>query len=95
MPDSNLPIDPDTILPMPVENFANIAIDAALWLVQESQEAIANKTTFDPDPKNCFKMFGRLPAVRVLRDLTEDHRRRCSEAMPTRPTASGLKGGES
>jgi hypothetical protein len=74
MPDRNLPIDPNTILPMPVENFADIAIDAALWLVLESQEAIANKTAFDPDPENCFKVFGRLPAVRVLRDLSEDQR---------------------
>jgi hypothetical protein len=59
---------------MTVESFADTAINAGLRLVQESQEAIANKTAFDPDTENCFKVFGRLPAVRVLRDLTEDQR---------------------
>ncbi|MEW6639399.1 MAG: hypothetical protein AB1586_02770 [Pseudomonadota bacterium] len=74
MCDENLPIDPKTILPMSVEHFADTAIDAAIWLVRESLDAIANKTAFDPDPENCFKVLGGPPAVRELRDLTEDQR---------------------
>jgi hypothetical protein len=74
MCDEDLPLDPNTILPMSVERFADIAIDAAIWLVRESLEAVANKTAFDPDPENCFRVLGRPPAVRELRDLTEDQR---------------------
>jgi hypothetical protein len=74
MPDNNLPIDPTTVLPMAIEQYADIAIDAALWLDRESLDAIANKTKFDPNPENCFKVLGRRPAVRSLRDLTEDQR---------------------
>lgn len=51
-----------------------MVVTAALWLVRESLDAIANKTAFDPDPNNRYRVFGRPPAVRVLRDLTEDQR---------------------
>lgn len=74
MCDENLPLDPNTILTMSVEHFADIAVDAAIWLVRESLDAIANKTAFDPDPDNCFRVLGRRPAVRELRDLTVDQR---------------------
>ncbi|WP_035669031.1 hypothetical protein [Bradyrhizobium liaoningense] len=37
-------------------------------------DAIANKTDFDPDPENCFRVLGRLPAIRELEDLTEEQR---------------------
>jgi hypothetical protein len=74
MPDNNIPLDTNTILRMPIEPFADIAIDAALWLVREAMDAIANQTAFDPDPENCFKVLGRLPAIRQLRDLTEEQR---------------------
>lgn len=59
---------------MRVEAFAEFAVEAALWLVRESMDAVANKTDFDPDPKNCFRVLGRLPAIRELRDLTEEQR---------------------
>jgi hypothetical protein len=42
--------------------------------VCESLDAIANKTAFDPDPDSRFRVLGGPPAVRVLRDLTEDQR---------------------
>ena len=74
MPDQNLPLDPNTMLPMRVEAFAEFAVEAALWLVRESMDAIANKTDFDPDPENCFRVLGRLPAIREQGDLTEDQR---------------------
>jgi hypothetical protein len=74
MPDHNLPLDPNTILPMRVETFAEFAVEAALWLVRESMDAIANKTDFDPDPENCFRVLGRLPAIRQLAELTEEQR---------------------
>ncbi|WP_420967124.1 hypothetical protein [Bradyrhizobium sp. B120] len=74
MPDNNLPLDTDIVPRLEVEHFANFAVDAALWLVRESMDAIANKTDFDPDPENCFRVLGRLPAIRQLRDLTEDQR---------------------
>lgn len=74
MPDHLPPIDPDTVLGLQLEHFADMAVTAALWLVRESLDAIANKTAFDPDPNNLYRMFGRPPAVRVLRDLTEDQR---------------------
>jgi hypothetical protein len=69
-----LPLDPAAILPMRVEAFAEFAIESALWLVQESMNAIANKTDFDPDPHNCFRVLGRLPAIRQLKELTEEQR---------------------
>jgi hypothetical protein len=74
MCDENLPIDPNTVIAMQLEHFADMAVTAALWLVRESLDAIANKTAFDPDPNNRFRVLGRPPAVRVLRDLTEDQR---------------------
>lgn len=74
MPNHDLPLDPTTILPMRAEAFAEFAIEAALWLVRESIDAIANKTEFDPNPENCFKVLGRLPAIRQLEDLTEEQR---------------------
>lgn len=74
MPDQDLPLDPNTILPMRVESFAEFAVEAALWLTRESMDAIANKTDFDPDPENCFRVLGRLPAIRELEDLTEEQR---------------------
>ena len=74
MPNHDLPLDPTTILPMRVETFAEFGIEAALWLVRESIDAIANKTKFDPNPENCFKVLGRLPAIRQLEDLTEEQR---------------------
>ncbi|WP_375791108.1 hypothetical protein ACE102_03725 [Bradyrhizobium sp. vgs-9] len=74
MPDHDLPVDPNTILPMRVETFAEFAVESALWLVRESMDAIANETEFDPDPENCFRVLGRLPAIRELRDLTEEQR---------------------
>ena len=74
MPDHNLPLDPNTMPPMRVETFAEFAIESALWLVRESMDAIANKTDFDPDPENCFRVLGRLPAIRQLEELTEEQR---------------------
>ena len=74
MPDHNSPLDPNTMPHMRAEMFAEFAIESALWLVRESMDAIANKTDFDPDPKNCFRVLGRLPAIRELRDLTEEQR---------------------
>lgn len=74
MCDQDLPLDPKTILPMRVESFAEFAVEAALWLTRESMDAIKNKTDFDPDPENCFRVLGRLPAIRQLRDLTENQR---------------------
>jgi hypothetical protein len=74
MPDHNPPIDPDTIPTMRAEMFADFAIESALWLVRESMDAIANQTDFDPDPENCFRVLGRLPAIRELQDLTEEQR---------------------
>ncbi len=74
MPDHNPPMDPNTIPTMRVEMFAEFAIESALWLVRESMDAIANKTDFDPDPANCFRVLGRLPAIRELKDLTEEQR---------------------
>jgi len=74
MPDYDPPLDPATILPMRVETFAEFAIEAALWLVRESMDAIANKTDFDPDSENCFRVLGRLPAIRQLKELTEAQR---------------------
>ncbi|KQT25086.1 hypothetical protein ASG57_21625 [Bradyrhizobium sp. Leaf396] len=59
---------------MDAERFAEFAIEAALWLVRESMDAIAKKTDFDPDPANCFRVLGRLPAIRELKDLTEEQR---------------------
>lgn len=74
MPDHDLPLDPDTMPPMRVERFAEFAIESALWLVRESMDAIANKTDFDPDPETCFRVLGRLPAIRQLEELTEEQR---------------------
>jgi hypothetical protein len=37
-------------------------------------DAVANKTDFDPDPENCFRVWGRLPAIRELENLTEEQR---------------------
>ena len=74
MPDHNPPIDPNTIPTMRAEMFADFAIESALWLVRESMDAIANQTDFDPDPENCFRVLGRLPAIRELQDLTEEQR---------------------
>lgn len=74
MPDNHPPLDLNTIPTMRVEAFAEFAVEAALWLVRESMDAVANKTDFDPDPKNCFRVLGRLPAIRELRDLTEEQR---------------------
>lgn len=74
MPDRDPPLDPNTIFPMRVETFAEFAVESALWLVRESMDAIANKTDFDPDPENCFRVLGRLPAIRQLEDLTEEQR---------------------
>lgn len=75
MPDNNLlPLDTNTIIRMQVETFADFAVEAALWLVRESMDAIANQTDFDPDPENCFRVLGRLPAIHQLRELTEDQR---------------------
>ncbi|MGY4329444.1 hypothetical protein ACVWWG_003861 [Bradyrhizobium sp. LB7.2] len=74
MPDHELSLDPNTILPMRVETFAEFAVEAALWLVRESMNAIANKTDFDPDPDKCFRVLRRLPAIRELCDLTEEQR---------------------
>ena len=54
MPNHDLPLDPTTILPMRVETFAEFAIEAALWLVRESINAIATKTKFDPNPENAI-----------------------------------------
>ena len=44
MPDQDLPLDPSTVPLMRVKTFAEFAIEAALWLVRESMDAIANKT---------------------------------------------------
>ncbi|MGY3602771.1 MULTISPECIES: hypothetical protein [unclassified Bradyrhizobium] len=74
MPDNNLPLDTNTILRMQVEHFADFAVEAALGLVLASIDAIANQTDFDPDPESCFRVLGRLPAIRQLRELTEDQR---------------------
>jgi hypothetical protein len=74
MHDNNLPLDTAAIPRMQVEAFAGFAIEAALWLVRESIDAIANETDFDPDPETCFRVLGRLPAIRQLRELTEDQR---------------------
>ena len=74
MPDHDLPLDLTTILSMPAETFAEFAVESALWLVRESMDAVANKTDFDPDPENCFRVLGRLPAIRELEDLTEEQR---------------------
>ena len=74
MTDQDLPLDPNTVPRMDVERFAEFAIEAALWLVRESMDAIANKTDFDPDPANCFRVLGRLPAIRELQGLTEEQR---------------------
>lgn len=74
MPDHNPPIDPNTIPTMRAEMFADFAIESALWLVRESMDAIANQTDFDPDQENCFRVLGRLPAIRELQDLTEEQR---------------------
>ncbi|MBN9041752.1 MAG: hypothetical protein BGP05_03935 [Rhizobiales bacterium 62-47] len=71
MSDSNLPLDNNAI---PFATFADLAVEAGLWLVLESIDAIANKTDFDPDPEKCFRVLGRLPAIRQLRELTEDQR---------------------
>lgn len=71
MSDNNLPLDNNAI---PFATFADLAVEAGLWLVLESIDAIANKTDFDPDPTNYLKLFGRLPAIRQLRELTEDQR---------------------
>jgi hypothetical protein len=68
MPNHDLPLNPDAILRMRVESFAEFAVEAALWLARESMDAIANKTDFDPDPENCFRVLGRLPAIRELGD---------------------------
>lgn len=72
MTDNNL--YPNVVLPMPPDYYADIAIEAALWLVRESRDAIANKIDFAPDPANYFSTFGRLPAIRELEDLTEEQR---------------------
>ncbi|XUJ36318.1 hypothetical protein ACQ5SK_15625 [Bradyrhizobium japonicum] len=61
MPDHDLPVDPNTILPMRVETFAEFAVESALWLVRESMDAIANETEFDPDPENCFRVLAGCP----------------------------------
>ena len=61
MPDHDLPLDPSTIPAMRVEAFAEFAVEAALWLVGEAMDAIANESDFDPDPENCFRVLGRLP----------------------------------
>ena len=74
MPDQDLPLDPSTVPLMRVKTFAEFAIEAALWLVRESMDAIANKTDFDPDPEDCFRVLGRLPAIRELNELTEEQR---------------------
>lgn len=74
MPDHDLPLDPSTMPLVRVEAFAEFAIESALWLLRESMDAIANKTDFDPDPENCFRVLGRLPAIRQLRELTEEQR---------------------
>ena len=71
----DLPLDIATVLPMRVEAFADFAVEAAIWLVRESMDAIANEIDFAPDPENCFRMLGRLPAIRELEELTEDQRR--------------------
>jgi len=74
MPDQDLPLDPSTVPLMRVKTFAEFAIEAALWLVRESMDAIANKTDFDPDQEDCFRVLGRLPAIRELNELTEEQR---------------------
>ncbi|WP_061022070.1 hypothetical protein [Bradyrhizobium sp. CCH5-F6] len=74
MPDNNLPLDTNTMPRMQVEHFANFAVEAALGLVLASIDAIANKTDFAPDPESCFRVLGRLPAIRQLRELTEEQR---------------------
>jgi len=74
MPVSNLPLGNNTLPPFLGATFADLAIEAALWLVLESIDAIANQTDFDPDPEKCFRVLGRLPAIRQLRELTEDQR---------------------
>lgn len=72
MPDDDL--HPNVILEMPIEPFAESAVEAALWLVRESIDAVANMTDFDPDPAKCFQVLGRLPAIRHLEGLTEEQR---------------------
>lgn len=74
MPDHDLPLAPSAVPLMRVEAFAEFAVESALWLVRESMDAIANKTDFDPDPENCFRVLGRLPAIRELKGLTEEQR---------------------
>lgn len=74
MPNRLPPIDPNTVPGLQLEHFADMAVTAALWLVRESLDAVANKTAFDPDPSNIYRVLGRPPAVRVLDDLTEDQR---------------------
>jgi hypothetical protein len=71
---TDLPLDTSSLTPMPVEAFADFAVEAAIWLVHEAMDAIANQTTFDPNPENCFKVLGRLPGIRSLGDLTEEQR---------------------
>jgi hypothetical protein len=62
------------VLPMAMEKYAQIAILGAIWLVRESLNAVQNKTSFNPDPDNCFAVLGNAPAIRDLRDLTEEQR---------------------
>jgi len=54
---TDLPLDTSSLIPMPVEAFADFVVEAAIWLVQEATDAIANQTAFDPNPENCFDMF--------------------------------------
>lgn len=67
---------PTARAPEILATFAYLAVDGALWLVRESQMAIARRdAVFDPDPKNIFdRTVDNLGAIRALRDLTPEQR---------------------
>lgn len=61
--------------PFMLAKFAELAVDGALWLVRESQKAVANGVTvFDPDPNTIFDTKDQPAAVHELRDLTDGQR---------------------
>jgi hypothetical protein len=57
-----------------IKLIAEIAVEAALALMQQAMEATANGTDFTLDPERRFKVVGRLPFIRELQQLSEEQR---------------------
>lgn len=64
---------------MPIDDYtlrqiADIAVETALRIVEEAMEATALGREFSLDPENRFKVIGRLPFIRELKQLSEEQR---------------------